>query len=330
MTYAVIPETPPETHLLNRGDTEAPLDVVAPAALSAVKVLPAELTTTDASDGARRLALAKWITDPANPLTARVMVNRLWHYHFGRGLVGSPGDFGFNGERPSHPELLDWLATEFQERNWSIKNMHRLIMLNSTYQQSSQHNEKAAGVDGSNRLLWRMNRRRMDAEVVRDSVLAVSGQLDFQMGGPAFMPFRYQFRKSPVYDYFDTTDRPEQSRRSVYNFIVRSTPDPFMDTLDFPVPSSCTPARNSTTTPLQSLALLNDHFVIHQAEHFATRLSDAHPENVSAQVTMAYRLTQGRNPSVVELERAEQFIAKRDSFYFCRALFNTNEFLYVD
>jgi hypothetical protein len=175
-----------------------------------------------------------------------------------------------------------------------------------------------------------MNRRRMDAEVVRDSVLAVSGKLDLQMGGPAFMPFRYQFRKSPVYDYFDTTDRPEQSRRSVYNFIVRSTPDPFMDTLDFPVPSSCTPARNSTTTPLQSLSLLNDHFVIHQAEHFATRLSDAHPENVSAQVKMAYRLTLGRDPSVVELERAAQFIAKRDLFYFCRALFNTNEFLYVD
>lgn len=330
LTYAVIPEIPPATHVLKRGDTEFPLDEVAPAALSAVAGIRPELTKADASEGARRLALAGWLTDPANPLTARVMVNRLWRHHFGRGIVGTPGDFGFNGERPSHPELLDWLAVEFQKRKWSIKEMHRLIMLSSTYQQSSQYNENAAGVDADNHLFWRMNRRRMDAEVVRDSILAVSGKLALKMGGPAFMPFRYRFRKSPLYDYFDTTDRPQQARRSVYNFIVRSTPDPFMDVLDFPVPSSCTPARNSTTTPLQSLSLLNDPFVIAQAEHFADRLSNAHEGDVRAQVKLAYRLALGREPTAEEVERAEQFIAKRQLFHFCRALFNTNEFLYVD
>ncbi|MBX9787481.1 MAG: PSD1 and planctomycete cytochrome C domain-containing protein [Pirellulales bacterium] len=329
LTYSGVPETPPSTHVLHRGDTESPRERVAPAALSAVHALPAELTNANAPEGERRLALAHWLTDPKNPLMARVMVNRIWHYHFGRGIVGTPGDFGFNGERPSHPELLDWLASEFQQRKWSIKEMHRLIMLSSTYQQSSQRHEKGDAFDAGNQLVWRMNRRRMDAEVVRDSVLAVSGQLDLTMGGPAFMPFRYEFRKSPLYDYFDRTPRPQQTRRSVYNFIARSTPDPFMDVLDFPVPSSCTPARNSTTTPLQSLSLLNDPFIIAQAEHFARRLSAANQDDTS-QAKLAYRLALGREPSGRELEAARDFIAKHRLFHFCRALLNSNEFAYVD
>jgi len=330
LTYAVIPEAPSPTHVLHRGDTESAGDEVAPAALSAVRGLPAELTAANAPEGARRLALAHWLTDPANPLTARVMVNRLWHLHFGRGLVGTPGDFGFNGERPSHPELLDWLATEFQQRKWSTKEMHRLIMLSSTYQQSVHHNRDAAAIDASNRLLWRMNRRRLSAEEVRDSVLFVSGTLDLTMGGPADMAFRYQFRKSPVYDYLDTTDRPHRQRRSVYNFVVRSTPNPFMDVLDFPTPSSCTPARNTTNTPLQSLSLLNDPFVIQQADHFAARLAKAHSGDVRGQVKSAFRLAFGREPSPTEIDRASEFIAGRQLFQFGRALFNANEFLYVD
>lgn len=330
LTYAVISESPPEMHVLLRGDTESPGDPVAPAALSAVRGLPAGLTDADAPEGERRVALARWLTDPANPLTARVMVNRLWHYHFGRGIVGTPGDFGFNGERPSHPELLDWLATEFQSRNWSMKDMHRLIMLSSTYRQASQHNADAAALDAGNRLLWRMNRRRLSAEEVHDSILAVSGQLDLTMGGPPYKPFRYQFRKSPVYDYHDTADRPDRRRRAVYSFIVRSTPNPFMDVLDFPVPSACTPARNATTTALQSLSLLNDPFVIQQSEHFVVRLANAHEDDVRGQVTAAYQLALGREPSAKELKLAEQFVEKRDLFRFCRTIFNTNEFLYVD
>ncbi|HUY90600.1 MAG TPA: PSD1 and planctomycete cytochrome C domain-containing protein [Pirellulales bacterium] len=330
LTYAVLSETPRKTHVLYRGDTESPRDEVAPAALCAVKSLKAELTDGDAPERERRLALARWLTDPANPLTARVMVNRLWHYHFGQGIVGTPGDFGFNGQRPSHPELLDWLASEFQRRNWSVKETHRLIMLSGAYQQSSRNDASAAAIDAGNRLLWRMNRRRLDAEEVRDSMLASSGKLQLAMGGPADQPFRYQFRKSPVYDYLDTTDRRERGRRSIYNFIVRSTPDPFMDVLDFPVPSACTPARNSTNTPLQSLSLLNDRFVIEQADRFAARLSAAHEHDVRAQVNAAYRLAFGRLPSSSEAERAEQFIAGRELFQFCRALFNANEFLYVD
>ncbi|MGE0760532.1 MAG: PSD1 and planctomycete cytochrome C domain-containing protein [Pirellulaceae bacterium] len=330
LTYGVIPDAPPATHILARGNTEAPLDEVAPAALSAVKNIPAGLTNADAPEGARRLALAKWLTDPENPLTARVAVNRLWQRHFGRGIVGTPGDFGFNGEQPSHPELLDWLAREFQRRDWSIKEMHRLIMLSSSYRQATQHNDQAAAIDADNRLLWRMNRRRLDAEVVRDSVLAVSGQLDLTMSGRADKAFHYEFRKSPVYDYYATSDRPESNRRSVYQFIPRSTPDPFMDVLDFPIPSSCTPVRNSTTTPLQSLSLLNDPFMIDQAEHLAKRLVESHPDEVAAQVTLAYRLAYGRGPSASERKRATQFIATHELFHFCRAIFNTNEFLYVD
>ncbi len=330
LTYAALAETPPATHVLYRGDTESPRDEVAPAALSAVKGLKAELTGGNAPDGARRIALARWLVDTANPLTARVMVNRLWHYHFGRGIVGTPGDFGFNGERPSHPELLDWLASEFQRRKWSVKEMHRLIMLSSTYQQSSRHDARAAAVDAGNRLLWRINRRRLDAEEVRDSILAASGKLEPTMGGPADVPFRYQFRKSPVYDYLAAKDRREPERRSIYNFIARSTPDPFMDVLDFPVPSTCTPARSSTNTPLQSLSLLNDPFVIEQADAFAARLAGAHKHDVCAQVSAAYRLTLGRSPTPPEAERAERFIAKHELFQFCRALFNANEFLYVD
>jgi hypothetical protein len=175
-----------------------------------------------------------------------------------------------------------------------------------------------------------MNRRRLAAEEVRDSMLAVSGKLDLAMGGPAFQDFRYQFRKSPVYDYLDAADRPECRRRSVYSFIVRSTPNPFMDVLDFPTPSSCTPARNSTTTALQSLSLLNDPLVIQQADHFAARLADAHQGDVRAQVKMAYRLALGREPSGEEVDRARQFIAKHQLFHFCRTIFNTNEFLYID
>jgi hypothetical protein len=330
LAYAVVPETPPATHVLARGDTESPLEEVAPAALSAVKGLDCELTDANAPEGARRVALARWLTDPANPLTARVTVNRLWRHHFGHGIVDTPGDFGFNGERPSHPELLDWLASEFQRRNGSIKEMHRLLMLSSVYQRSSQHNEKAAAVDADNRLLWRMNRQRLSAEQLRDSILAVSGQLDLTMGGPADQPFRYQFRKSPIYDYFDATERHESSRRSIYNFIVRSTPDPFMDVLDFPVPSSCTPARSATNTPLQSLSLLNDRFVLDQADHFAARLAAAHPNDMCVQVTGAYRLALGREPSPEEADRADRFINKHELFQFCRVLFNANEFLYVD
>jgi mono/diheme cytochrome c family protein len=330
LTYAVIPEAAPATHVLHRGDTESPRERVRPRALSAVKGLKAELTEDGASEGERRLALARWLTDPVNPLTARVMVNRLWYYHFGRGIVGTPGDFGFNGERPSHPDLLDWLATEFQRRKWSVKEMHRLIMLSNTYQQSSRHDAKGAAADAGNRLLWRMNRRRLAAEEVHDSLLAVSGKLDLTPGGPAFLPFRYQFRKSPVYDYLDTTDRTERWRRSVYNFIVRSTPDPFMDALDFPTPSTCTPARNSTTTALQALAMLNDPFVIRQADHFAARLAEAHKGDVRGQVRGAYRLAFGREPTKREEELARQFVEKRELFQFCRAIFNANEFLYVD
>lgn len=211
-----------------------------------------------------------------------------------------------------------------------MKRLHRLIMLSSAYQQASEHNEQAASVDAGNRLLWRMNRRRMEAEVVRDSVLAVSGGLDSTMGGPADMTFRYQFRKSPIYDYFSPEESPQTTRRSVYNFIARSTPDPFLDAFDFPVPTECAPARSSTTTPLQSLSLLNDPFLLRESERFAKRLESSDPDDVQSQVTAAYRSAFGREPTAGERERAAKFVRERTLFHFCRAMLNANEFVYVD
>lgn len=175
-----------------------------------------------------------------------------------------------------------------------------------------------------------MNRQRLSAEELRDSLLAVSGALDLTMGGPADKAFRYQFRKSPLYDYYATSDVPESNRRSIYNFIARSTPDPFMDVMDFPVPSSCTPDRNSTNTPLQSLSLLNDPFVLRQADRFAKRLKVQSPADVEAQVTTAYRLAFGRAPSKNERDRSATFLREVGLTEFCRILFNANEFLYVD
>jgi mono/diheme cytochrome c family protein len=254
---------PRPIHLLKRGSEKNPLREVGPGTVACVAGLPSRFPLAGKPEGERRAALANWIIDKNNPLTWRSLVNRLWLYHFGQGLVDTPNDFGRMGGKPSHPELLDWLAVEFRASGQSLKHLHRLIVNSSTYRQVSKDNPEYHRRDGGNRLLWRMNRRRLDAESIRDAVLAISGKLDLKMYGPGFRTFGFLDDHSPHYRYEEyNPDDPTGHRRSVYRFLVRSVPDPFMETLDCPDPSLRVEKRNESLTALQALALLNDKFML--------------------------------------------------------------------
>jgi hypothetical protein len=281
-------------------------------------------------EGQRRSALAKWLTAPSNPLTWRSIVNRVWHYHFGAGIVDSPNDFGRMGTLPTHPELLDWLAAEFREGGGSIKLLHRLILKSSVYRQSSQDNLQYAKLDAGNQWLWRMNRWRLDAESVRDSALSVSGQLDLTMGGPPDQEFFFKDDHSPIYDYSrGDAIRASQHRRGVYRFLVRSVPDPFMESLDCPDASLLTPKRNTTLTALQALAMLNDPLMLKQSESLAERLRVLR-KDVSGQIHEAYWLALAREPRQEELSLLVAYAKKHGLENFCRLLLNSNEFMFVD
>ncbi len=247
---------------------------MSPGALACVPGLSASFGSANPDDeGSRRAALADWLASPKNVLTWRSIANRLWHYHFGRGLVETPNDFGRNGARPTHPELLDWLASTIRDSGESQKVLHRLIVCSAVYRQVSFDNPALAAIDAENRFLWRQNRRRLDAEAVRDSVLAASGTLETRMGGPGFEPFSFKDDHSPIYDHFDPTmiDRPGLRRRTIYRFIVRSVPNPFMEALDCADPNLNTPVRSQTLTALQALALWNDLFILRQSQELARR-----------------------------------------------------------
>jgi hypothetical protein len=277
--YAVLPIAPRPIHVLARGDVERKGKLVAPGALSTIfphldhcfhAVKGDANAKPQAAEGLRRAALARWVSDDQNHLTWRSIVNRVWHYHFGKGLVDTPNDFGKNGSLPSHPELLDWLACEFRDGGDSFKRLHKMIVLSATYRQASTHNPEFAKLDSDNRYLWRMNRLRLDAESIRDSVLATAGTLKPAMHGPGYDLFRYKDDHSPVYDHLDVTrsTHPDTWRRTVYRFVVRSVPNPFLETLDCADPNINVPARNTTLTALQALALLNNPFMVQQADLF--------------------------------------------------------------
>jgi len=332
LVYAIASHEPRPIHLLRRGDVEQPGDEVGPGALSCVLGLASDFARADAgNEGSRRAALAGWIADPKNALTWRSIVNRAWHYHFGRGLVDTPNDFGHNGSLPTHPELLDWLALEFRDGGQSLKALHRLIVTSAVYRQASRHDSTYENIDADNRLLWRMYRRRLDAEAVRDTVLAVSGTLDLRMGGPAFDLFRFKDDHSPVYDYgaLDKQDTPEARRRAVYRFIVRSVPNPFLECLDCADPNANTPVRNTTITALQALALLNDYFMIRQSAHFAERLGGISIDP-ARQVEAAFQFALGRPPRPEERDALVSYAREYGLPNACRLLFNTNEFLFID
>ena len=298
LVYAVLPHAPRPISVLKRGDVEQPGEPAQPGTLQCLPGLPADLAVADRNDeGSRRAALAEWIASPRNMLTWRSIANRLWQYHFGRGIVETPNDFGRNGAQPTHPELLDWLATSLLENGQSLKALHRLIVCSAVYRQSSRGNPAFESIDADNRFLWRQNRRRLDAETVRDSVLMVSGTLDRRMGGPGFELFAFKDDHSPVYDHTDPAkvDNPQVRRRTIYRFTVRSVPNPFMEALDCADPNLNTPVRSQTLTALQALALWNDLFMVRQSHELARRLEGS-SSDLRGQVVAAYRLASGPRP----------------------------------
>jgi hypothetical protein len=285
----------------------------------------------DAPEGERRAALARWLTDPRHPLTWRSIVNRVWQYHFGRGLVETPDDFGRNGGQPSHPELLDWLAAEFRDGGGSLKALHRLIVTSETYRQASAGDPAGATIDAGNALLWRQNRRRLEAEAIRDAVLAASGRLDLTMGGPGWRDFvveRPEHSPHYVYAKADPED-PATFRRSIYRFVVRSQTQPWMTALDCADPSMRVDRRSESLSPLQALALLNNGFILTQARHFAVRVTAEAPD-LAGQVARAHALAVGRAPSAEEAARLGEFARVHGLPALCRVLLNLNEFLFID
>ena len=286
----------------------------------------------DIPDANRRKSLALWLTAPEHPLTARVIVNRVWGWHFGRGLVATPSDFGRQGDRPSHPELLDWLASEFVSGGWSLKKLHRSIMLSEAYRRASAGDEHNAKIDPDNRYLWRMNRQRMDAETLRDTVLAVSGTLNLKMGGRPVIPPLSDEEKTGMWalnQWPVALDPAEHNRRSVYLYVKRSFPYPMFQTFDVPDSSESCPRRDTTTVAPQALALLNSGFMLQQAATLSQRVQkeDAGPD---AWIDAAWRRALGRAPTPPEKERAQLFLADSSLKELCLVLLNLNEFLYVD
>ena len=326
--YGVIAEQPPVVKVLQRGNPEAPRAAATPGTLRWVEELKPDFGDHDTPEGKRRAALAKWITHPDNPLTHRVMVNRLWQWHFGRGLVETPSDFGRGGQTPSHPALLDWLAVELHAQNGSLKAIHRLILTSAAYRQVS-HTDHGTATDADNRLLWRQNPRRLQAEAMRDAVLATSGKLNLKAGGPGYRDFKYTEAYAPIYQYL-TPDTPDLWRRSIYRFVVRTTPHEFLTTLDCPDPANLTPKRLTTTTPLQALTLSNNPFMLKQAGYFAARLKQQAGANTADQIDQAFRLALGRPPVPSEAKAALHTVRAKGLFALCHALLNANEFAYVD
>ena len=316
---------PGVTHRLYRGEPDMKREVVGPDAIEAFTSLGLE---SNAPEKARRLALANWIANKENPLTARVIVNRIWQFHFGVGIVDTPSDFGLNGTPPTHPELLDWLAVELMANDWSLKHIHRTILKSATWQQSNRPRPEALKVDAASRLLWRFPQRRLEAEGIRDSILAVSGSLDLQnAGGPGFSPFEVQMENVRHYHPKENYG-PEDWRRMVYMTKVRQEREQVFGAFDCPDASQAVAKRSRSTTPLQALNLLNSNFVIQQAEIFAKRLQKE-SRTVETQVNHAWQLCFNRPPSQDELSSAQSFIQSEGMVQFARALLNANEFVFI-
>ena len=354
----------PATHILAKGVWDAPLDEVQPGFLTILDPNPAKIVSPEGlNSSGRRTALANWLVDTNNPLTSRVMVNRIWHYHFGQGIVGSPSDFGVMGERPSDPQLLDYLASTFEENGWSIKRMHRMMMLSSAYQQSSAYQAQAAEVDPDDRLVWRFNRRRLEGEVIRDSMLFTGGELNMKMGGPGVyppLPPGVSMPRSTYMNWKTEKDQTESDRRSVYVFVKRNLRYPLFEAFDFPDTHEPCPRRYATVTPTQPLALMNDELVMEWSRVFASRVLNDSGLSAEQQIERAYRLAFSRAPKPAESKSILDFLdqqsgliaerlAKNDKVPLpdvvppgmpparaaafvdlCHTLLNSNEFIYMN
>ena len=334
------------TYLLMRGNPQSPGEEVRPAFPSVLSPPEPEIVplAAGAVSSGRRKALAKWITSPANPLTSRVMANRLWQYHFGRGIVRTSSDFGFQGSKPTHPELLDWLAAKFVEDKWSIKSMHRLIMNSATYQMSSAGREEALAKDATNDNFWRFEMRRLSAEEVRDSILWANGTLNAdRMYGPSIytkIPAEVKAGQSQPGSGWGHSSPEDEARRSVYIHVKRSLLDPILESFDMADTDQTCPVRFATTQPTQALGLLNSEFILAEATVFAAMLQEAHPDALDAQVRTALQRVTQRPPTDAEVTRGLQLIstlqneqnmtAEQARKYFCLVALNLNEFVYLD
>ncbi len=331
--YVVQPAAPEPVHLLTRGNPAQPAQLLATGGIAAISGPSAEFgLAADAPEAERRIRLATWMTSSQNPLFARVIVNRLWQWHFGRGLVDQSSDFGFNGGRPSHPELLDWLAGELVSNGWSLKHIHRLILTSKTYRQSSRLDPSLVKVDADNRLLGRKSPQRLDAEMIRDAMFSVAGNLDLRPGGPGFREFELVKAEGTAAMFYRSIDAagPESSRRTLYRTWARGGRSGFLDAFDCPDPSTTSPRRPVTTTPQQALAMLNNALTFRLADQFAARLRREAGDDPAKQVERAYRLAFGRNPDAIESDRAARVVIEHGAAVFARAIFNSNEFLSID
>jgi len=324
MAFAGLFRKPDTIRVLHRGDPEQPKDEVVPAV---PRVLGTMRLTRDAEERQRRHALAEWIASPDNPLTARVMVNRIWQGHFGVGLVETSSDLGKNGAKPSHPELLDWLADTFVRSGWSTKTMHRLIVLSATYRQSTRHEASAASKDVDNRLLWRFPSRRLESESIRDSMLFVSGNLNLAVGGRGFDLFN--FRGGLVGFQPVETFGAEGHKRMIYAHKVRREREAVFGAFDCPDAGQSTARRRESTTPIQALNLFNSRFTADQARVFAERVEREVGGDAAARIQRAYQLALGRAAEVEEVAAALPVVREHGLRTLCRALFNSNEFLYM-
>jgi hypothetical protein len=350
----------PVTHVLAVGVYDAYKEEVQPGFLSILDPSDAKITPpADVNSSGRRTALANWLADAQNPLSTRVMANRIWHYHFGRGLVGSPSDFGVMGERPANKELLDYLTATFIENGWSIKKMHRLIMLSNTYQQSTKFNPDAAKIDPEDKLVWRYNRHRLEGEAIRDSMLQVSGRLNLKEGGRGVFP-PLPAGVDPRGGWKKNEDPAETQRRSVYTFVRRNTRYPMFEVFDMPDTHESCPRRNTTITAPQALELLNNELVLDWSKSLAGKVLNDGGLTPEAQVDRAYRLTFSRTPTEAERKTALEFLTRQSTILaermatdektplpdnlpagvekvraaalvdLCHALLNSNEFVYLN
>ncbi len=317
-------ESPAQTWLLRRGDPMQRTQQLEPA----IPLVLGKMEYRRKQDEkARRLALARHLTDPRHPLTARVAVNRVWQHHFGRGLVDSPSDFGKMGSPPSHPLLLDWLAKDFAGNGWSLKRLHRMIVTSMTFRQSSRPQADCIAVDADTRLLWRFPPRRLEAEGIRDSILFVSGKLNRKMGGPGFDLFR---QRGGLSDYTPIETFDENGwRRMIYAHKIRMQAVDIFGAFDCPDAGQMKPKRTRSVTPIQSLSLMNSPFVYRQAEFFADRIKQEHGDDVKAQIDAAYQFAYSRSPRPAELKAVLPLVNEYGLQQLCRVLFNTSEFLYI-
>jgi hypothetical protein len=330
----------PKTHVLSGGAYDAPQEEVAPGFLTILDPSDAKIVPPANVDSTgRRTALANWLADASNPLTTRVIVNRVWQYHFGRGLAGTPSDLGLMGERPTHKELLDWLTAEFVEKGWSLKKLHKLILTSNTYQQSTAHNAESAKVDPDNKLLWRFNRRRLEGETIRDSILHTAGALNTKMYGPGVfppLPAGVETRGG-----WNKNENPSEiTRRSVYVFVRRNTRYPLFEAFDMPDTHESCARRMNTVSPTQALALLNDEQIARfGGEAFAKRVSNDSGMSADAWVDRAWKLAYLRTPTADERRSALEFLEKQAKVAgskdaalvdLCHMIVNSNEFLYLN